>query len=490
MAKRIVAGILCGIMLLSLLLMAVRAEKMTEAEQIKKEAADIYQKCLESTGKESLRGFCGMMSSHQLHYMGVNKYLVIQDGNKQFDYYRDMDVTNGGYYPRAISAEEGDMVYALNAISRYGTRNVYNILVGFQWTDTEAGGTFGHACVIHAIVDGMVYYVESFYTPYAGEEGNVGCCTIEEFASQFASWTVYEGIIHFGSDYAEGCKNYGTDLFVRTRFAATLRTQPCTPGDYGCKVARTVAACEVLHVTGVYENREGEFFYQVMEGGKVYYIYANATSLLAANGQDVQAEDLQIPRGIRTGQNADFVGIVKANRGLVGNLQIRITDTQEQVVLDKRQIVDSIACDLQALNQQVDTSTLNPGNYIAEVVGYTASACVAEGELSYAYAPRVLYSAMFTVGEQVRAAARMTDAMEVQLPEDGWFVQNGEIYRYQDGKPVTGWYKEFGVEYYFTESGAAAQGELILEGTSCQFSNTGKLIRRIGIIDRNETAVK
>lgn len=487
MAKRVLAGVLCGIMLLSLLFVAVRAEGVSEAKRVGEEAVSVYQKSLASTGKEALNGYCGLMSSHQLYHMGINKYLLVNDGNKQFDCYRDMDITTGGYYPRAISAEEGDLVYALNEISAFGTRDVYNILVGFQWTDTEGGSIYGHACVIHAILDGVVYYVEGFYTPYAGEGGNLGRCSIEEFAGQFASWTVYEGVIYFTKDYADSCKSYGTDIFVRTRFSATLRSQPCAPGANGCEVVRKVAACETLRVTAVVENREGEYFYRVEEDGKAAYIYANATSLLGANDQDLEVEGLEIPRSILTGQNATFAGTVKAQRGLVGDLRVQVLSEDGQMALDELTIVDDISCNLQQLNRQLDTSGLNPGTYTVKVSGHTASACVEEGELSYVFAPRMLYSDKLTVGKHVRVAARMTRAMEDDVYKDGWTVRDGDIFYYKNGQPVTGWHQEFGVKYYFTQSGAAAQGSVELEGKTYRFSHTGKLLKEIY---REKTAVK
>lgn len=486
MAKRILAGVLCAVMLLSLLFVAVRAEGISESQKISKEAVSIYQQCLASTGKESLKGYCGLMTSHQLYHMGINQYLLVNDGNKQFDCYRDMDITSGGYYPRAISAEQGDLVYALNEISRFGTRDVYNILVGFQWTDTEAGGTFGHACVINAILDGVVYYVEGYYTPYAGEGGNLGRCSIEEFAGQFASWTEYEGTIYFTKDYAESCQSYGTDIFVRARFDATLRSQPCTPGIAGCYVLRNVAACEVLRVTGVFQNREGEFFYRVEEDGKTAYIYANATSLLEANPNDLAVDCVQIPQSVLTGQKMTLAGTVKAQRGLVGDLRVQVLSDEGQTVLDEVCIVDDISCNLQTFNEQLDTSGLNPGSYTVEVSGHTASACVEDGELSYAHAPRVLYTGELTVGSKVRVAARMTHAMERQTLEEGWTLRDGEIFYFKNGKAVTGWYQELGVKYYFTESGATAQGEMEIDGKTYRFSHTGKLLKEIF----KKTAVK
>ena len=489
MVKRIIAAVLCGVLLLSLLFMAVRAEGMSKQTQIAREAVSIYNQCLASTEKESLNGFCGLMTSHQLYHMGVNKFLLVYDGKDQFDSYRDMDITTGGYYPRAISAEEGDLAYALNEISRFGTKDVYDILVGFQATNTEVGAQFGHACVINAILDGVVYYVESYYTPYAGEAGNLGRCSIEEFARFFADWTEYEGTIHFTKEYDDSCRSYGTDIFVRTRFAATLRTQPATPGVAGCEVVRRIDACEVLRVTGVVQNREGEYFYQVEEGGKIAYIYANATSLLHANAQDLTVEGMEIPRGILTGQNATFAGTVKAQRGLVGDLQAVVLTESGETVLDKQCIVDDISCNLQELDQQLDTSVLNPGNYIVEVSGHTASACVVDGELSYTYARRVLYSGKISVGKQVRVAARMTQAMELEQPEDGWTVKDGEIFYYQNGQAVTGWHREMGVAYYFTETGAAANGRMELEGKTYRFSNTGKMLAEVQK-PRTKTAVK
>jgi hypothetical protein len=56
---------------------------------------------------------------------------------------------------KAYPASQYTLLDALNTITRNGTLDVYNILVGFQRTNTQLGSIYGHALLIHGIIDGM-----------------------------------------------------------------------------------------------------------------------------------------------------------------------------------------------------------------------------------------------------------------------------------------------------------------------------------------------
>jgi hypothetical protein len=42
------------------------------------------------------------------------------------------------------------------------------MVVGFQKTNTAAGSIYGHALVVHAILDGIVYFVECYDSAVGG----------------------------------------------------------------------------------------------------------------------------------------------------------------------------------------------------------------------------------------------------------------------------------------------------------------------------------
>lgn len=240
------------------------------------EARNLYLQCIAASHRSSFTGFCGLMTSYQLWKMGINESLLVNDGNKQFEAYKDLDKTTGGYKPWAYSSAQYDLRGALNTISDYGRREVCNLLVCFQWTNTPAGGKYGHACVINAIKNGVVYFTESFYA-MGNPEGQTIACTIDTFADYFGDWTRFEGVIHFTEgQYADGCDFSPINTYLQLRFDSNLRSQPCLLGENYCERVRSLAAGETLRATGVYENEYGDLFYRVEEGNAVAYVSANA----------------------------------------------------------------------------------------------------------------------------------------------------------------------------------------------------------------------
>ena len=333
-----------------------------------------YLKAQEDAQQESFNGFCGRMTSYQLWNMGINSSLLTADGNKQYELYSAMKRTSTGYYVCSYSAEEYTLERALNVISRNGTKNVYNLLVCFEWTNTEAGDIYGHAVVINGIVDGKVYFVESFFTQLGGEEGNVVICSIPEFAGIFEDWTLFEGVIHFGGkNYADACKSYPTDMFILTRFAMDLRSQPCMVGTDNCKTIRSVSAGERLRVTSVLKNTYGEWYYLVEDGDQIGYLVADTVVPYRINTEDITVKNFAIVPPEKEETDLQLEGKVRADKGLVGAVEIVVTDEMENEVYRYRQIVDAYRLDLDDLNEAVDFSTLQDGNYTVRLWAETAT---------------------------------------------------------------------------------------------------------------------
>lgn len=255
---------------------ADETEIKTNATLIR-EAKELYRQCLSASGRESFQGFCGLATSYQLWKLGINDSLQIYDGNKQFDAYKDMEVTTGGFSVQAYGADQYTLQSALDVITAGGKKDVRNLLVGFQWTNTEAGAKYGHACVVNAIEDGVVYFTESFDYAMGRLEGQVIACTVELFVDFFEGWTAFEGVIYFGEkQYANSCTVSPINTYLQLRFDSNLRSQPCLMGENNCQRIRSLAAGELLHATGVYENEYGDLFYRVEEGDTVGYVSANA----------------------------------------------------------------------------------------------------------------------------------------------------------------------------------------------------------------------
>lgn len=341
--------LLCAVLLLVTLAGPARATdpQITPDEQYSRDAHQLYLQCIQSANVSSFRGFCGLMVSYQLWKLGINENLQIYDGNKQYDAYKDMKVTTGHHAVKAYDAKEFSLEEALNAISENGSKTVHNILVGFQWTNTEAGAIYGHACVINTIDKGLVYFTESFDHAMGHMEGQPIVCTIPEFVKFFEDWTKFEGVIHFGEkQYANSCTGFPVDTYLQLRFASVLRSEPCLVGENDCYTLRTLSAGEVLQATAVYENEDGDLFYCVKDGDAVGYVSANAVFRF-------QAEKAPV--------------------------------------------------------------------------------------------------------------------------ENGWFVQDGTWYCYENGAPCTGWVTRIGVRYYLKEDGSVTTGKARVDDLSRHFSATGAL---------------
>ena len=125
---------LLAVVLLFAASVPVSAATEEEKQQIRRKISSHYYTTLSCTGNESLKGLCGTMTSWQLYLLGINKDLITNNGNDQYDWYCYKEYTSGGHKIRTYPAREYSMTEALYAATDYGTRDAYNLLVGFQWT--------------------------------------------------------------------------------------------------------------------------------------------------------------------------------------------------------------------------------------------------------------------------------------------------------------------------------------------------------------------
>ncbi|MCQ2353911.1 MAG: SH3 domain-containing protein [Clostridia bacterium] len=159
-----------------------------------------YSASLKRSGRRSFDGYCASYVNNQLVVLGVNKSLIGGNGKDEFDIYKNMKTTSGGYTVHAYSAASYDIRSALTVIT--STCNVVtNVLVGFERTATRSGSVYGHVFLIHAIIDGYIYYSESFSVTVGGvtyAEGVPIKCTIDQLAAKYnTSFYQFEGIIWF-----------------------------------------------------------------------------------------------------------------------------------------------------------------------------------------------------------------------------------------------------------------------------------------------------
>lgn len=169
-------------------------------EELVERIGETYDNARAMVGWRGFNGRCSTMVNCSAVVLGIQNIRYNGDGRDVYDVYADMSRTDCGYDVAQYPSGEYDLESALNAISENGTRDVYNIVVGFESGRTGSSSAYGHAMFIHGIVDGQVYFSESYGLYLEGNyysEGEPIVCTIAEFANYYNIWACFEGAVHF-----------------------------------------------------------------------------------------------------------------------------------------------------------------------------------------------------------------------------------------------------------------------------------------------------
>lgn len=469
MKRRIWIPVLALVMALCALPVTAGAAANDAASELYRSTRSSYTASRGSYGK-SFHGYCGTMVAYQLRYCKITKGVDKMDGNQMYDLYKKKTRSSGGFYINPYSAKKYSLEDALNTISHGGTKDVYNILVGFQWTNTEAGAKFGHAVFINGILDGTVYFAESYDSAIGGSEGSVIRVSISEFARYYDRWTSFEGCIHFTKDYAESLSYWDTDLLVRARFDIQLRSQPCLVGEEKCQLLRTVSAGERFRVTGILRNRAGEWYYQVRDGAYTGYIVAQATALEYSSTEDVSLRDLDIPQSIAVEEKLKLSGEAFSAHGRIRSVEAVVTDASGREVARVEQTVQKRTFSLSKLK----LPALAEGGYTLQLSAAVETPYIGEDQLIEGTAAVRLLEEEFYVGPMPRID-HLSPVTVMEHRGDGWVRENGTWYYYENAQPCTGWLREHGIRYYLDENGAVTTGWAEVDGQTCLFSDTGAL---------------
>lgn len=295
------------IVLVTLLLPAQAFGVATTAGEIQQQIRNTYRRAFQLNNYNSFNGWCATLVNWQTYLLGIDTIKYGVNGNQEFDLYSKMTVTTGGYRVKSYPASRYTMRQAFDAITMGGTQDAYNVLVGFQWTHTAAGNIYGHACFIHAIIDGTVYFVESFNSGIGGKywaEGTPISCSVEEFCRYYESWTRLDGVISFGlKNYADVCEIYSASMDAMTLVQTDVMFEPVDAGvnDENATVKAVLSKGEIVRVTELVKTPGGNYWYAVE--GKGFRGYVPAGNLLAMeqNASDVTIENMKVPNVLRPG---------------------------------------------------------------------------------------------------------------------------------------------------------------------------------------------
>lgn len=416
--RRILSLALAILLMVTALLPAPVIAAGKDADAVKQQIRTIYKKARSYFGRDSFDGFCGMFVSGQLYFLGISTSMIGGDGNDQYDTYSHMKYTSGGYRVKAYPARRYTLQQALNDITHNGTRDAYNILVGFEKTKSTLGKRYGHASVIHAILDGTVYFTESYEVRMNGKtypEGTPISCSIAEYCRYFESTTTeFDGVIYFGlKSYTEKCKVYSANLSAVVTEGCVLKSQPCDPGvDESAKLVHAVDAGDQLTVTGLYLNTEGEYWYQVVCEQEAY-IPADRVQTSKLFFDDVSISGVKAPTVLRQGKSFHVQGTVMTDINSLYSIRAQIyniTGGQKTLILTGSDLADSKSYELDdsTISQKLTFRKLPVGTYQYELAAIVGNYYIENGQLQTGWDTVRLWSSEFRVTDQKASCDTVT----------------------------------------------------------------------------------
>lgn len=200
--KRMLCVVICICSLLpSVSVSTDAAVDIPTASDLVKQIEFTYSWAKRYTGYTTFKNYCAHYVNTQLLLLGINTRYVGGNGNDEYDNYKDLSYTGGGRKVHNYPATNSTFKKTLEKIASMGDV-VTDVLVGFQWTSTTAGKKYGHSFLIHGIIDGYVYFSDSFNLTIGGKyykEGAAIKCTIDQLVAYYGRDSAYtlEGLIWF-----------------------------------------------------------------------------------------------------------------------------------------------------------------------------------------------------------------------------------------------------------------------------------------------------
>ena len=397
----------------------------TTAAKITAQIKRTYSKCRSSFGR-SFDGYCGTLTGYQLYYMGITAGRDRQNGNEGYDRYCSQSYSTGGYRIKAYSGRSWTLLQALNKITDNGTKDAFNILVGFESTPSRAGRRYGHSCVIHGIIDGNVYFLESYPVYLNGtryREGTPIICSIKDFCDYYASTTSqFDGVIHFGAkDYADSCDRYPTAFEGLVLEETEVRSQPCLADEDGTsELIEKLIPGQKVSVVGVIKNTQGAFWYHV-EGECAGYVNATGIQVARFNYDDVVIEGVSAPSALRQGKSFKVKGEIKTEHNQLYTVRSQVFSLdhpEQEQVLTTADVVEDTLYNLKnsAISQDLAFRKLDPGSYRYELAAVVGSYYCDLGQLQVRWETVSVWNSDFRVTE------KSSDAFQITFDECGGSV--------------------------------------------------------------------
>lgn len=330
----------------------------TTPAEITQQIRNAYKSAIRGSGMSSFNGYCGTLVSWQTFSLGIDKRIDLCDGNEQFDRYSNLDKTSGGYRVKTYPATKYTLNSALKAITQDGTQDAYNLLVGFQRTNTQAGQIYGHAVFVHAIIDGIVYFVECYNATVAGRyhaEGEPISCTIDEFSAYYDRWTVLEGVVHFGlKTYADLCTYYSCTMKAMAVADGYIYEEPGDPGIHEPEAVDVLVSGQWHTVTGLLQTPNGKYWYEIQVDHRNRYVEAETLTMGSLDASGLSLSGPKAPGSLRAGNGFTMGGTITSQNSTIRNVRVAVYGKNDPNVP-----VFSAAMDVNGKSASLSKSQLN-----------------------------------------------------------------------------------------------------------------------------------
>ena len=400
-----VISLLLVIALALIMLPATASAAGADAQAIQKQIESTYRTAQWRSGKSSFNGYCGSLVNWQTYILGIDQSKYGCDGKNEFDLYSQLGMTTGGYRVESYPASRYTLKEALNAITRNGTVDAYNIMVGFQRTNTQQGSIYGHALLIHGIIDGVVYFVECYSTSLGGRywpEGSAISCSIDTFCDYYNRWTVFDGIAYFGlKTYADACEVYPADMYAIAKEKLVVYEEPFdSQSGQAEKLEVTYISGQMLRVTNLLKTPKGKLFYQIEFDGQTGYVLADKLACAVVCDSQVELTGLNVPTSLIRGYGFWLRGTATADNSILREIQVSVYSAKENTLAFSGTVNASrstISLSDSRLDNAMTFRSLDPGKYRLVITATVESYILAEGEITAQTSEKEIWSNEFLV---------------------------------------------------------------------------------------------
>lgn len=173
--------------------------------------------------------------------------------------------------------------------------------------------------------------------------------------------------------YLSKCTQYASNLDIKTKEDVTVKKYPCWYGtDNSSLDVEEIKAGTVLHVTGVYKNSVGEYWYQVNNGSVYGYIPAECATVTGYRYDDVFVNNPQMADNLAVGAGYPISGTMQSRYNKMTTINAKIYNNENvagETVLNSSYVASTY--DYKLKGSEVDNnlwfSDLAAGYYIYEL---------------------------------------------------------------------------------------------------------------------------